>query len=243
MRALSLGKVTHPAGVVVLCCAALGSASADVGGGKGYPATPWRHSAPESVQDIEKAKTAAAEYQTLSLPLGIATDRKMEIVRVTRVSLRPEKSREGDTVGYALVGKLGSSEETVSLSFSQIESFTVTSKNDEKVTLSVTVWPDISPRELFEKQPTYKQLVAGYRRNVVLVMGLRSADGRPLVFSGASGQTLLMEKLAVGTKGDFYGEHPHSVHPLRFWWAIPSVANDADYPYRLIPMASSSAAV
>ena len=239
MRAPSLSNAAGAAGLLILLCAALGPASADVGGGKGYPATPWRVAAPKSVEDIEKAKAVAARYQTLSIPGELVVDGSKDLVHLTRISLRAEKRREGDTVGYELVGKSRSGE-TVSLSFSQMESFVVISKNDKTITMSVNVWPDISPRELFEKQPTYKQLAANYRRPVSLEMSLTSWDGRPLVFAeeGAWGATLPLEKLSAGTKGDFYGEHPHMVHPLRFWWAIPSVANDSDYPYRMIPAAS-----
>jgi len=42
-------------------------AVADVGGGKGYPATPWRKEGPKSILDIEKAKALASTYQTLSV--------------------------------------------------------------------------------------------------------------------------------------------------------------------------------
>jgi hypothetical protein len=235
MRVPSLGNAARAAAVSVLLSAALGSVSADVGGGKGYPATPWRRSVPKSVQDIEKAKAVAAEYQSLSIPGELVDKTRNDLFHLNRVSLRAEEPREGDTVGYALVGKSGSGE-TVSLSFSQIESFVVTARKDKTIMVSVAVWPDISPKELIEKQPTYKQLTADYRRTVILEMSLRSADGRPLVFAGEYGPTLPLEKLTVGIKGNFYGEPPYMVHPLRFWWAIPSVANDADYPYRIIPL-------
>jgi hypothetical protein len=233
VRAQNSGKLACATGLLILLCA-LGSGSADVGGGKGYPATPWRLSAPKSVEDLEKAKSVAAEYQTLSLPREPGSK---DLVHLRLVSLRPEKPREGDKPGYTLVGK-SESGKTVSLSFSQIESFIVTAKRPKAIVLSVTVWPDISSKDLFEKQPTYKQLVEGYRRTVVLEVNLRSADGRPLGFAAKSvfEAALPLETLSVGTKGDFYGD-PHIVHPLQFWWAIPSVAKDPDYPYRLIPAA------
>ena len=191
---------------------------------------------PESVEDIEKAKTVSAEHQTLSIPRVLVDETRDDLLHINNVALAVEEPREGDRVEHALVGKSGSGE-TVSLSFSQIESFIVTGKQDKTIVVSVTVWPDISPTELFEKQPTYKQLMADFRRTVILEMSLRSVDGRPLVFTGAYGPALPLEKVTVGTKGYFYGEHPHSAHPLRFWWAIPSVANDPDYPYRMIPAA------
>lgn len=233
MRAQSSGNAAYAAGLLILLCA-LGSGSADVGGGKGYPATPWRLSAPKSAEDLEKAKSVAAAYQTLSLPKESGSK---DFARLRLVSLRPEKPREGDTPGYVLEGKSDSSK-TVSLSFSQIESFVVAAKTPKTITLSVTVWPDISAKELLEKQPTYQQLMSGYRRTVMLEVNLRSADGRPLAFAAKSEfePAWPLETFSVGTKGDFYGD-PHIVHPLQFWWAIPSVAKDPAYPYRLFPAA------
>ncbi len=237
MRVPSFSNAASAIAVSVLLCAAIGSVMADVGGGKGHPATPWRISGPKNVQDIDKAKEVAAQYQTLSVPGELFDRNSKELVHLRRVSLRAQEAREGDKAGYALVGKSGSGR-TVSLSFSQIKSFVVTSRKDGAITVSVTVWPDISPRELLDKQPTYKQLAADYKRTVILQMSLRTPDGRPVVFAeeGEFGRVLPLEKLRKGTKVDFYGEHPHMVHPLRFWWAIPSVANDKDYPYRMIPM-------
>lgn len=239
MRVPSLNNVACLASVMVLCCVMLSSASADVGGGKGTPSTPYGRSGAKSVQDVEKAKAAAAEWQSLEYP-GEFTAGWRGMVRADHVSLRgAEELREGDTVGYALVGESGSGE-TFSLSFSEIESFTVTARNTKTITLSVTVWPDISPEDLWKKQPSYKQLNAGYRRNVALEMGLRSADGRPVALGDSRPKhgppPLLMEKLNVGTKIDFLG-HGYTNYGQRYWWAIPSVADDADYPYRFFALA------
>jgi hypothetical protein len=239
MKVRNSSKAALTLGVSILLCVAPVPLPADVGGGKGYPATPWRMSAPRSVQDIEKAKAVAAQYQTLSMTTAAPSGDDSDVLRLRRVSLRVEPPRADDGVGYALVGKSASGE-TVSLLFSEIESFVVTSRKAATLSLSVTVWPDISPQQLLDRQPTYQQLVAGYRRTVALEVSMRSADGRPLVFAekGEFGATLPLEKLTAGTPGNFYGEHPHMTHPLRFWWAIPSVSKDPEYPYRMIPAAS-----
>jgi hypothetical protein len=212
-------------------------AVADVSGGKGYPATPWRKEGPQSVLDLEKAKMMADTYQTLSIfPQTANGGKKDEALHIERLRLAPTPFREGDTAVYELAGTTGSGG-TIAISFSQIEGFTVRSKNNKTITLSVTVWPDITPKELLQKQPTYKQLYMDYRRDVILVLNLESADGREQAFNGGWGDiTLPLAKLEAGTKAGFYEEHPHMMHPLRFWWAIPSVANDKDYPYRVIPL-------
>jgi len=236
MRARNFSDALNIVAISVMLCAVVRLAVADVGGGKVYPATPWRIEGPESVLDLEKAKALAATYQTLSVPVKLVDEeREGDLLELQRVGLVPTPFREGDIPIHEFVGK-SSSGETVALSFSQIESFTVISKNEKTITMSVTVWPEISPEELLRKQPTYKQLYADYRRNVVVDLSLKYADGRPQVFMGEWEETILpLDKLPVGVKCSLYEEHPHMVHPLRFWWAIPSVANDENYPFRLIP--------
>lgn len=221
----------------ILFFVAVPLAVADVGGGKGYPATPWRKEGPKSILELEEAKKIAATYQTLSISLEPGDEeRKPESISFERVSLMPSPYHEGDVRVYLLTGKT-SLGETVAISFSQMESFAVISKDDKTISLSVTVWPDISSEELLQKQPTYKELYAGYRRDVVLNIDLGFADGRVHVLEGEwQDNRLPLKRLQVGSKASFYGGHPHMAHPLRFWWAIPSVANDEDYPFRMIPL-------
>jgi len=209
---------------------------ADVGGGKGYPATPWRKEGPKNILELNEAKVMAATYQTLSVPTESGNaEGELESITFEQVSLGPSPFQEGDDPVYELTGKT-SSDETIAIPFSQIESFTVIAKYDKTITVSVTIWPDISSEELLQKQPTYKELHAGYRREVVLKIALEFEDGRARVFAGEWNDTTLpLRNLKVGDKASFYGGHPHMAHPLRFWWAIPSVANDEDYPFRMIP--------
>jgi hypothetical protein len=223
------------AAILLILCAVVGLAFADMPVGKGYPATPWRLEGPNSAREIEKAKESAATYQTLSVPRKIV-DKKVkngnDVIRLWRVALVATPDREGDVPSYELSGT-SSSGKAVKVSFSQIESFSVTSKSDKTLTVSVKVWPDISAKDLLSTQPTYKELRAGYRREIVLEMSLRSTDGRPLAFK--NGWIIPLADFLVGTKGDFYAEDPNMAHPRRFWWAIPSVANDEEYPFRIIP--------
>ena len=212
-------------------------AAADVSGGKGYPATPWRKEGPKSVSELEEARTAAATYQSLSIFTPPAVDeKKTELIVIDRPGLVPTPFREGDAPVYEFAGATVSGE-AIAISFSQIERFTVLSKNHKTITLSVTVWPDISPEELLKIQPTYKQLNTGYRREVTVMLNLEFPDGREPAFTGHWGDiTLPLGNLRVGATAGFYEGHPHMMHPLRFWWAIPSVSGGKDYPYRVIPL-------
>lgn len=237
MRAHNFDKALCMAALSLFLCAGAGSAVANTGGGKGYPATPWRLEAPKDIKDIEKAKKTAAQYQTLTIPSSIV-DKKAEtgtdLVNLRRAALVAVPGRESDVPSYELSGSsLG---RAVKVSFSQIESFSVKSKNDKTLTVSVIVWPDISAKDLLEWKGTYKQLREGYRREIVLEIGLKEpiSGGRPLAFK--NGWTIPLADLVVGTKVDFYGETPTLVHPLRFWWAVPSVATDDEYPFRIVPL-------
>jgi hypothetical protein len=235
MKAQNSSKPLRAAGLAVLLCAVASTVSADVGGGRGYPATPWRIAGPKNAAELEKARATAAKCQALSVPGSLFDESDTEIVQIEDVSLRPLPVRADEEGAYELTGRdaLG---KKVSLSFSDIESFVVTMKTDESIKLVVTIWPDAMPEKLIDKQPTYKQLKEGYRREVAIEIPLEALDGRALEFAGSYGPTLPITKLTVGTKGDFYGSNPKTVNPRRFWWAIPSVAKDPEYPFRIIPL-------
>jgi hypothetical protein len=236
VRVQSFSSFARVVSTAVLLALTVPPAGGDVGGGKGYPATPWRKAGPKSVAELEKAQAAAAQVQTLTVPGELVLDKWDGPIELNRVSLRMSPAREADKPGYELSGTSPLGKPLV-VSFSRIERFTVIARNGTVVTLAVMIWPDISAADLLEKQPTYKELAAGYRREVTIELSIAAADGRGLIFSDGD-RTLPFSKLTVGTKGDFYGGHPHAAHPMRFWWAIPSVANDPDYPFRLIPAAS-----
>ena len=235
MKAPNSSKSLRAAGLAVLLCAVASTVSADVGGGHGYPATPWRIAGPKNAAELEKARAAAAKCQALSVPGSLFDKSDVEIAEIYNVSLRPLPARTDEEGAYELTGKDASGKK-VSLSFSDIESFVVTTKTDESIKLVVTVWPDVTAKELIDKQPTYKQLKEGYRREVAIEIPLEALDGRVLGFA-SDGLTLPITKLTVGTKGDFYGGYPDMVNPRRLWWAIPSVAKDPEYPFRSIPRA------
>jgi hypothetical protein len=222
--------------LAAISCAVVGVIHADVGGGHGKPATPWSFQGPKSVEELEKARAAADQVQQLWLP-GKLTNEK---VQLDDVALQSLPSREGEKGAYQFTGKDESGKD-VSLTFSTIESFVVKAKTDRSITLSVTVWPDISLQDLLAKQPTYTDISKSYRRDVSIEIPLRTSDGREHGFAPRYGESQPLSKLELGTKGDFYGGNPHSVNPRRFWWAIPSVTADPTYPFRMMPRARSDA--
>jgi len=95
MKVGNSSKAALALGVSILLCVAPGSVPADVGGGKGYPATPWRMAGPRNVQEIEKAKAVAAQYQTLSMTSDTASGDGSDVLRLRRVTLRVEQPRGG----------------------------------------------------------------------------------------------------------------------------------------------------
>ncbi len=217
-------------------CTVVPFAAADVGGGGGHPATPWRLEGPQSVFDLEQAKIQAARYQTLSISKEHTNDEtENKTVLIEGVALSPLPTSIGDIAVNEFIGNTDSGEPT-NISFSQIESFKIISKNKETITLLVTIWPDISPEELLQKKPTYTEISTGYRRNMVIHLNLKFADGRKKVLLGEWEDKIPLEELDVGTRCDFYEEDPYLIHPLKFWWAIPSVANDKEYPFRMMPL-------
>ena len=117
------------------------SAQADVGGGKGYPSDPWRIEGPKSITELEEAKSIAATYQKLSFFLAAeAGEGPRDTLAFDHVGLVPQPIHDEEHQLYSLNGTTRANE-LVRLSFSQIESFTVSEKDDETITLSATIWP------------------------------------------------------------------------------------------------------
>jgi hypothetical protein len=223
------------AGLLVLAGALAGLSSADVGGGRGHPATPWRITGPEDIPELEAAKKEAAECQTLTMAGKLVDESDTEFVQIHDVAISPQVMRDGDVTVHEFAGK-DATGQAVAVSFANVERFVVKAKTDTTVTLTVTVWPDISAKDLLDKQPTWKELNEGFRREVDVEIPIETRQGRALEFAGG-GPGVAIEKLPVGAKGDFYGGSPRMVNPRRFWFAIPSVAKDADYPFRMMPAA------
>ncbi|MGH9889120.1 MAG: hypothetical protein ACREBE_26540, partial [bacterium] len=96
----------------------------------------------------------------------------------------------------------------------------------------VMKWPDISIRQLLDKQPTYTDLQAGYHTKVALQLDLPWPKATQPALHEAYGNTVALSELQPGTQVQFYCGKPTNVDPGRFWWAIPSVWSDPAYPYR-----------
>ncbi len=214
---------------------ALSGVSADVGGGRGHPATPWRIAGPQDAGELEAAKKEAEQCQTLTLTGALVEAPDEEFVQIHDVAISPQVKKVGDVPSHEFAGK-NAAGKSVTVSFASIERFVVKAKADTTITLTVTVWPDITPKDLLRKQPTWKQLEGGFRSTVDIVIPIETRDGRALEFAG-SGPGIAIEQLPEGTKVEFHGGNPRRVNPRSFWWAIPSVTKDPDYPFRMMPAA------
>jgi len=228
MRALVFSSTTVIL-VAVLCTPAV---FADVGGGSGAVASPWRTEGPKDAADIERVKEEAVKFRTLSVPGSVIEPGRTRATHLRQVALGLEGADGAEARSYALRGRLPSGASAV-VPFSELDSFIVKSRTGKKMVLAVTVWPDISPATLFAEQPTYQQLMAGYRRKFDLEVDLKK-DGRRLVFVDDLDfmPAVPLDTLPVKTEVLFRCEEPGMAHPRELWWAIPSVIGDPSYPYR-----------
>jgi hypothetical protein len=215
--------------------ALVGVTAADVGGGRGHPATPWRIAGPQNVAELEAAKKEAAECQTLTLAGALVGEPDRDFVQIHDVAISPQVVRDGDVPAHEFAGRDAAGQK-IAVSFSDVERFVVKAKTDTTITLRLTVWPDLSPKDLIDKQPTWTELKGGFRRDIDIEIPVETREGRALEFAGG-GPSVAIERLPAGAKADFYGGNPRMVNPRRFWWAIPSVTKDAEYPYRMVPAA------
>jgi hypothetical protein len=113
----------------------------------------------------------------------------------------------------------------------------VVSINAERHTLTaeVELFPMITPDELVKKQPTYRQLWSDYRKTIQLGIETVDSKGRilSLIDAGTPGSPgLAISSLAADTVVVVLPHKKIKIDRASLWWAIPSVMDDPQYPYR-----------
>ncbi len=218
---------------------------ADVGGGR--PSTPYRLNNPTAKQ-VSEARDRASRYQSICLPAGMVPGDRLDAFALVYLPEPPGSGQElridedwlQARAFYELRGEQAR-KPAAKVRLSEIESVTVIDVADGEMLLEVTKWPDISPAELIELQPSYAALKAAYRSKLELRVRLVTSSGERLaLYSSYARRPVFLDGLQRGAQLQFYCGDPTNVDNRRFWWAVPSVASDPEYPYRTVFKAGRS---
>ncbi len=142
----------------------------------------------------------------------------------------------------------------VSVDFSVVKEFKIVRKENERALFEIVVFPDITPEKLVELKPSYSELRSRYTRVVRVWIALQEQDKGSLYIAGVVGGESKALLPGGGYRemcdswfedGAYFIESEERVGHIEanrnvvleyngnsVWWAIPSVIQDRDYPFR-----------
>ena len=124
-------------------------------------------------------------------------------------------------------------------------------KDQDKLLISVVKFPDISPNELLSLKPTYTELKENYSTELKIWVNTKNEKDEKLFIAEIFHKDDQRLDNIFGINMDWFNEKEYFLKTERMmlefqkhdeikfwyenrniWWAIPSVTNDIEYPYR-----------
>ncbi len=225
------------------------SVEADIGGGSGELLTPY-------VPGTEVTEEEVSEIKKLSMTNRVVPSLHIVDTNVKRygeqVGLAFVKNRQlVDNLFFEFRGQEPGEKVPISVDFSNILRFTILEIkkrlfNSDIALIRIKLFPNISVRELLEDKPSYTKLVKEKSRLVDLLVELEQNNGE-LCLVGTEGHSpgqyiILSEirniELNVPVSLDYgYVKLDSFDHKITtIWWAVHSVIQDEEYPYKVFFM-------
>jgi hypothetical protein len=136
---------------------------------------------------------------------------------------------------FTIEGKDGSNR-ALTIDLNNVDSVEIREMEPSRLLLRVTVFPAITPSELLSKQPTYTGLREGFTAtHEAWVLADETQQRGPCIVQRELETEkylafLDLRKQKIGTRVNF--SYQTKAAKSSIWWAIPSVVQDPEYPYR-----------
>lgn len=206
-------------------------------GGSGYPVTPYEYEDEITEKDVVKVKNISSMKRNIKyLPFKDANS----IRYGQQIGLVYVKNRDDPLQPVFKFHGVTESGEEVVIDFSEIGSFSVIKVDNnlfskDRVFLNIVVFPNITPKELVDINPSFSELEDKYKKNVRIWVLLEDNKKGELSFvrKRRSGDYEILGKLRdikLNYEVDLGCEECENEDTL--WWAIPSVIEDSKYPHR-----------
>jgi hypothetical protein len=209
-------------------------ALADIGGGSGKPMTPY--GADETIDEarVEKVRREANTLRSVEEVPVNGTNASKTGYKVGVVCASGPKFTGTPQFRFHGIDPAGVVRD---IEFAEVEAFQLIATAADSVTISVTQFPAITPRELLKLRPTYTALATAWKKLVMLKM-TSSCDGGELTLAGTDWDTETKYNVLFRLRD----LRPNVTVELKstarrgatYWWAIPSVTADKAYPYRQV---------
>lgn len=212
--------------------AALAGRAFDHGGGSKDPYSPYKLSMRLTADEVAKTQQQADRAMTVRWQDNSST-------KVTWNNAALSFDRPGSKLRpmYEISGKDASGHD-VRIHLSSLKSMNIEqfSEDRTKALIGFEEFPALTPRELVDSSPTYEMLDTSHRKRVSMWLTLSDSKGKQLFIVGEPSSNTpnshARANQAVAGLSPTAGVTFEPGRKTLIWWAIPSVANSAGYPFR-----------
>jgi hypothetical protein len=218
----------------ILCLLVL-TVRADIPGGSGKPQTPYRDPRNVNAEEVTTVREIAGRCRQGKIPFKSPGGDTL----VAEIFFA--YGQNNDTLGVPLYQLKGEDAggKPVTVELSDVLTFSVADFRQGECLLKVTVFPTISVEELLAQNPTYSDLKLRYTREVGIWVKTISDDGRLFVcgrtWDGKPKLGGLLTDVKPNAEVELkYGYSRDMGGRGTVWYAIQSVIEDRNYPYRVL---------
>ncbi len=220
--------------VIFVVCGFVSPLEGGSGGGSGCPRTPYNLNDEITENDIVKMKNISSKKRSIEL----LTFKDSSIIKAEeQLGLVYMKNSDEPIQPIFEFHGLTESGEEVVIDFSEIGSLSVLKIDNnlfskDRVLLNIVVFPNITPKELLDINPSFSELEDMYKENIRIWVLLEDDQKGELSFVGKrwSRDYRVLGKLRdVKLKSKVYFGYDYTDD---IWWAIQSVIDDKEYPHK-----------
>ncbi len=223
----------------ILCLLTL-TVRADIAGGSGKPETPYHDPRNVNAEEVTTAREMAGRCRRGRIPFKSPGGGDTLVEEIFFAY-----GQNSDTLGVPLYQLKGEDAggKAVTVELSDVLTFSVADFRQGECLLKVTVFPTISVEELLAQKPTYSDLKQRYTHEVEIWVKTISDGGRLFVcgrtWDGKPKVGGLLTDVEPNTEVELkYGYSRDYSHDMggrgTVWYAIQSVIEDRNYPYRVL---------
>ena len=220
------------------------AAKGDIGGGSGIAITPYVPDKEIKIEEIVYVKNFSKKSRSIEELSQKGTRVTQYGEKVGLIYVKDQNVNDEPFFEFKGTTETGAK---INIDFSEVKSFTLLRVDNrflgkDRALLQIIQFPYISPEDLLSIKPNYSDLKENYTKSVRLWVTLEGEAGSELCIVGV--KLFDEEKYEVLSKlrdielnsrvileygifeVDSIGQMPS------VWWALPSVIQDRDYPYK-----------
>lgn len=244
MNPKNLSKIIGIFFVLPLVFGTIHRINGDVGGGSGKVVTPYVPGKEIKEMEVVEVKKISSSTRRIN---GLKLENSHVPIYGAGVGLMyvQDEAVKGEPF-FKFEGIIEGDDTPVEIDFSEVDRFSLLKVkkplfSEDKALLEVIQFPDISPRDIIAKNPSYSLLRKNYTKKVRLWVNLQKKGELCLVgkMYDKEGYKVLSKLRDIKQNSDvileygFFQKQPGGMRISNIWWATDTVIKDKNYPHRL----------